>query len=306
MASSSKFERIYHVFLSFRGEDVRNNFLSHLYRALDQKGIYTFVDSEELGKGEQILPALMKAIEESHIAIIIFSKDYASSSCCLDEVAKIMDCKEERNLMVFPVFYKVEPKEVKTPREKYREAMIKHESKIGTDSYEVKRWKKALFNAGSLYGWHLKDGNESEFIQRIVMEISSRLDRTPLHVAKYPVGIDSQVVKLKSMLNLRFDDDVLMVGLWGEGGIGKTALAKAVYNGIFDQFENSCFLANVREVSKDCKDIVTLQEKLLFQILELKERLVVSSVDGGINQIQYRLCHKKFSLSLMMWMTDAA
>ncbi|XP_039170995.1 TMV resistance protein N-like [Eucalyptus grandis] len=298
MASSSKFERIYHVFLSFRGEDVRNNFLSHLYRALDQKGIYTFVDSEELGKGEQIAPALMKAIEESHIAIIIFSKDYASSRCCLDELAKIMDCKEERNLMVFPVFYKVEPKEVKTPREKYREAMIKHESKIGTDSYEVKRWKKALFDAGSLYGWHLKDGDESKFIQRIVMEISSRLDRTPLHVAKYPVGIDSQVVTLKSMLNLWSDDDVLMVGLWGKGGIGKTALAKAVYNGIFDQFGNSCFLANVREVSKDCKDIVTLQEKLLFQILELKERLVVSSVDGGINQIQYRLCHKKVLLIL--------
>ncbi|KAL3739682.1 hypothetical protein ACJRO7_021013 [Eucalyptus globulus] len=158
MASSLKSERIYHVFLSFRGEDVRNNFLGHLYKALDQKGIYTYVDSEELRKGEQIVPALMKAIEESHIAIIVFSKDYASSSWCLEEVARIMDCKEDRNLLVFPLFYKVEPKEVRTPREKYKEAMLKHESKFGTDSKEVKRWKKALFDAGSLFGWHLKDG----------------------------------------------------------------------------------------------------------------------------------------------------
>ncbi|KAL3739718.1 hypothetical protein ACJRO7_021049 [Eucalyptus globulus] len=158
MASSSKPKRIYHVFLSFRGTDVRNNFLVHLYTALDMKGIYTYVDSEELRKGEKIGPALMKAIEESHMAVIIFSEDYASSSWCLEEVAKIMECKEERNLMVFPVFYKVEPREVRTPRERYREAMVKHESKFGENSDKVKRWKQALLDAGSLSGWHLQDG----------------------------------------------------------------------------------------------------------------------------------------------------
>ncbi|XP_048133503.1 TMV resistance protein N-like [Rhodamnia argentea] len=286
----------HHVFLSFRGEDVRNNFLSHLYDALNRKGIFTYVDSEELRKGEQIAPALMKAIEESQIAIIIFSEGYAFSRWCLEEVAKIMNCKEERDLKVFPIFYKVEPKEVRTPRDKYKKAMLEHESKIGKDSEEVKRWKKALLDAASLSGWHLKDGNESEFIQRIVMEISTHVNRAPLHVAKYPVRIDSQVVKLESMLNLQSDDDVLMVGLWGKGGIGKTTLAKAVYNSIFKQFESSCFLPNVREASKNCKDLVTLQENLLFEVLALEERLVVSSVDRGINQIQERFCRKKVLL----------
>ncbi|XP_048133528.1 TMV resistance protein N-like [Rhodamnia argentea] len=286
----------YHVFLSFRGEDVRNNFLSHLYDSLNREGIFTYVDSEELRKGEQIAPALMKAIEESQIAIIIFSEDYAFSRWCLEEVAKIMNCKEERDLIVFPVFYKVEPKEVRTPRDNYKKAMLEHESKIGKDSEEVKRWKKALFDATSLSGWHLKDENESEFIQRIVMEISAHVNRAPLHVAKYTVRIDSQVAKLESMLNLQSDDDVLMMGLWGKGGIGKTTLAKSVYNKIFKQFEGSCFLRNVREVSKNCKDLATLQENLLFEVLKLKERLVVSSVDRGINQIQERLCRKKVLL----------
>ncbi|XP_018728794.2 TMV resistance protein N-like [Eucalyptus grandis] len=298
MASSLKSKRKYHVFLSFRGEDVWNNFLGHLYRALDQKGIYTYVDNEELRKGEQIDLALMKAIEESQIAIIVFSKDYASSWWCLEELVKIIDCKKERDLMVFPLFYKVEPRELRTPRGSYRDAMVKHESKYGKDSKEVKRWEKALSDASYLSGWPLKDGDEAELIQKIVTEISTHLNRTLLHVAMHPVGIDSPMVTLKSMLNLESDDNVLMVGLWGQGGIGKTTLAKAVYNDIYNQFENSCFLANVQEVSKDCKDLVTLQEKLLFEILALKERLVVSNVDRGINLIQERLCHKKVLLIL--------
>ncbi|KAI6705698.1 hypothetical protein NL676_008660 [Syzygium grande] len=122
MASSSKPKRTYDVFLSFRGTDQRNKFVGHLYRALDQNGIYTFRDNEELRKGDQIFPTLMKAIEESCIAIIIFSEDYASSWWCLEEVAKIMECKRRKHLTVLPVFYKVDPREVKTGRESYGES----------------------------------------------------------------------------------------------------------------------------------------------------------------------------------------
>ncbi|XP_030520541.2 TMV resistance protein N-like [Rhodamnia argentea] len=116
------------------------------------------MDNEELRKGEQISPALMKAIEESRIAVIIFTENYASSPWCLEELAKIMECKEQRDLKVFPLFYKVEPREVRTPRKSYRKAMATHESKFGKGSEKVKRWKKALFDAGSLSGWEFHKG----------------------------------------------------------------------------------------------------------------------------------------------------
>ncbi|XP_039157897.1 disease resistance protein RUN1-like [Eucalyptus grandis] len=297
MASSLKPKKIYDVFLSFRGAELRLNFVGHLYQALIQNGIRTFRDSEELKKGDQI-SMLLEAIEESYIAVIVFSQYYASSEWCLEEVAKIMECKEQRNLTVLPVFYKVEPREVRKGRMSYQKALDKHKSEFGEDSEKVKRWEKALFNAGSLSGWPLNDGDESKLIQEIVEWISNHLGRTLLHVAKHLVGIESQVVKVKSMLNLESNDDVVMVGLWGQGGIGKTTLAKALYNSIVTQFEGDCFLPNVRETSKDCRDLATLQETLLKDTLLLLQRLEVSNVDKGINIIRRRLGRKKVLLIL--------
>ncbi|KAK2631839.1 hypothetical protein EUGRSUZ_L02373 [Eucalyptus grandis] len=279
-ASSSKLRKSYDVFLSFRGPDVRNHFLGHLYTALDQTGIYTYIDNEELKKGEQISPALMKAIEESRIAIVVFSEDYASSPWCLEEVAKVMECRGERKLMVFPVFYKVEPREVRGQRQSYAEAMAKHEVKFGKDSEKVKRWRKALFDAGSLSGWHFTDGYEAGLIQHIVQEISTQLDQTPSSVAKYPVGIDSRVQELKTILNLQSKDDVLMIGLWGQG-----------------EFLGVSFLERVRENSRNSIDLVPLQEKLLSQVLSGK-KLTVYSVGGGSRLVQDRLCNKKVLIIL--------
>ncbi|KAL3740092.1 hypothetical protein ACJRO7_021381 [Eucalyptus globulus] len=292
-------KRNYHVFLSFRGTDVRQGFLSHLYAALDQKGIYTFVDSEELRKGEEISLALIRAIEESHVAIIVFSEHYASSRWCLEELLKIMECKEKNGLKVFPMFYKVEPREVREGRDSYKRAMDNHESKLGKDSEKVKRWKKALSKAGSLSGWELNDRDErdeAELIQSIVKELSICLRPRSLSVAKHPVGLESQVQKLIS-LSESAGSDVLMIGLWGPGGIGKTTIAKALYNAIQKQFWGSSFLAQVREKSNQSGGLVSLQNRLLSGILHHKE-LTVYDVDGGISLIQERLCCKKVLLVL--------
>ncbi|KAF8010819.1 hypothetical protein BT93_J1466 [Corymbia citriodora subsp. variegata] len=292
-------KRNYDVFLNFRGTDVRNNFLGHLYTTLNRNGIHTFRDSEELWKGEQISPALMRAIEESRVVIIIFSKDYASSQWCLKELAKIMECKAHKGLIVLPVFYKVEPREVREGREAYRGAMAKHENKFGKDSETVEGWKKALFDAGNLSGWDFNDGNEAEIIQDIVEKVSSHLEQaTPLHVAGRQVGIDYRVQEVISLSQKESnDDDVLMIGLWGPGGIGKTTLAKATYNVIWRQFQGSSFLDQVRETSEKSNGLVDLQKQLLSEILSSRH-LTFYNVDRGISLIKERLCGKKVLLVL--------
>ncbi|KAJ9542577.1 hypothetical protein OSB04_029083 [Centaurea solstitialis] len=77
-----------------RGEDTRNNFVDHLHTSLVQKGIRVFKDDEMLRRGKRSSSELLKAIEESRFAVVVFSENYTISSWCLDELAKIMDCQD--------------------------------------------------------------------------------------------------------------------------------------------------------------------------------------------------------------------
>ena len=114
----------YDVFLSFRGEDTRRGFVSHLFEALTQRGIRTFIDNS-LHRGENISKELLKVIENSSISIIVFSKNYASSSWCLDELAKIIECTKK----VLPIFYQVDPSEVCKQRGDFGKVLTKFEKK---------------------------------------------------------------------------------------------------------------------------------------------------------------------------------
>uniref|UniRef100_A0A2N9FN27 ADP-ribosyl cyclase/cyclic ADP-ribose hydrolase n=1 Tax=Fagus sylvatica TaxID=28930 RepID=A0A2N9FN27_FAGSY len=103
-SSSSRSNYVYDVFLSFRGQDTRNNFTDHLYKALNDRGIVTFRDDEELERGESISFELLRAIEESKISVIVFSRNYASSSWCLDELVKIMECRRMKRGSLFCLY----------------------------------------------------------------------------------------------------------------------------------------------------------------------------------------------------------
>ncbi|KAI3507119.1 hypothetical protein L1887_21908 [Cichorium endivia] len=167
------------VFLSFRGEDTRKNFVDHLYSALERQGVDTYKDDETLRWGELIRPSLMKAIQESQIAVIVFSKNYADSSWCLDELAHIMKCKDKRGQIVMPIFYDVDPSEVRKQKRKYGEAFAKHELE---NKNKVESWRKALVDASNLSGWEPKNiANGHESKEHTVMPPSGVIKQLQLY-----------------------------------------------------------------------------------------------------------------------------
>ncbi|CAN6564248.1 unnamed protein product [Malus baccata var. baccata] len=287
----------YDVFLSFRGEDTCNGFTSHLHEALKYRGCRVFIDEGGLNRGEEIKEKLFDAIEESRICIIVFSKMYADSSWCLDELVKIMECRDKLGQHVLPIFYHVEPSHIRKQIGDLTKAFQKHEKDICEEKDDkkrkakqerVKQWRMALRKAGNLSGHRLQigDGCEAEFIKNIVEESTWKwLPRTnELHVTKHLVGIKSRIQGIISDLSSGGSNDVLMVGIWGMGGLGKTTVAKVIYNQIHRMFEFKSFLADVSDTSSK-HGLVYLQETLISDILKQKSQ--IRSVDIGISMIKH-------------------
>ncbi|KAG7949403.1 hypothetical protein I3843_13G061000 [Carya illinoinensis] len=143
------------VFLSFRGEDTRKNFTDHLYSALVRAGIHTFRDDDELPRGENISTELLNAIRGSRISIVVFSKGYASSKWCLDELAEILNCTKTRGHTLIPIFYRVNPSDIRKQTGTFAKAFTKHEKRFQAEMERVHRWRKALTEATDCAGWDL-------------------------------------------------------------------------------------------------------------------------------------------------------
>lgn len=128
------------VFINVRGEEIRHGFLSHLIAAFVLQGIYFFIDKDEQ-KGID-LTHLFKRIEESQIALAIFSKKYAQSKWCLNELAKMKELAEKSNLKVIPIFYKVKADDVRNQKGEFGRNFWK--LAMASSGEEIKKWKEAL------------------------------------------------------------------------------------------------------------------------------------------------------------------
>ncbi|PNY09925.1 TMV resistance protein N [Trifolium pratense] len=287
------------VFLSFRGEDTRHNIVGYLLDAFEKRRINVFYDDKKLEVGEDISTALGKAIEESNISVIVLSENYASSRWCLNELAKIMECTATNEKQIaFPIFYHVDPSDVRHQRNSYGKAMVAHKDRFGKDSEKLKAWTEALSDVANLKGHHIDTGFEINHVKEIAEKVHAKIAPKSLLVGEYPVGLEHHIEDAKSLLDLNPNVDIVcMLGIYGLGGIGKTSLAKALYNKIAHQFQAACFLANVREKSNNIKGLEDLQQTLLSEMFEQSDSKL-GSTSRGINEIKVKLGKKKVLLVL--------
>ena len=114
-----------------------------------------------------------------------------------------------------------------------------------------------------MIGSHPQFGLIKEIFEEIV---SAKLNHTQVFVVKYPVGIDSHVKEISFQLDIE-SKDVHMLVIHGLPRIGKTTIAKTIFNLSAYRFEGSSFLEEVREKSRTNEGILQLQEALYSDVL---------------------------------------
>ncbi|XP_054816507.1 TMV resistance protein N-like isoform X2 [Prosopis cineraria] len=281
----------YEVFLSFRGEDTRKGFTAHLFSALQRKGVFVFKDDQRLQKGDSISQELLEAIEQSRICIVVFSKHYADSTWCLEELTKISEVIFDGGCTVLPVFYDVDPFEVQTQSGgTFKESFDAYEQNLSDNIEKVQRWRLALTQVANLSGFDVRNKSEMKVIDNIVDRAIRELDHRISSLTDDLVGMQSRVEALENFLNLD-PDEVRSVGLFGMPGIGKTTLAAVLFNKISYQFDASCFLHDVSGVEQRF-GIIHLQQQLLSETL-LRKDVPVKDPYVGRHIIMMRLSTRK-------------
>ncbi|KAF3776025.1 TMV resistance protein [Nymphaea thermarum] len=303
-ASSGRSGRVYQfdVFLSFIAEDTGNTFAGHLCAALEVRGIRTFMD-ERLQKGDQI-EDMLGYIVKSKIFVPIFSRRYAGSWWCQKEVAKAVETKR----LIIPVYFDVESADVRNQRGQYEDAFQRHENDKRLSEETVSEWRDSLQRASDFLGYSLARETKgyislsySLFFRRLVVDFRVRhslgverlsvvrprgmrpssLNQNDLDVGKYQlIEINGRIKELMELLDMEEQNGVRMVGIHGSGGIGKTTLAKAIFNRISPNFEFSSFISNIREVCAQPNGLISLQNQFIRQLSRSREPEILDSSAG--------------------------
>ncbi len=129
---------MFDVFLNHRGPDVKGGFASHLHQALQEAGCRPFLDKQSLEKGQHGQKKIYEALGCASVHVAIFSKHYADSDYCLDELCAMLESKK----LIIPVFYDVSPSVLHCEADDgpYTKA-LKIDGR--TSASQVKNWKDA-------------------------------------------------------------------------------------------------------------------------------------------------------------------
>ncbi|XP_037493765.1 disease resistance protein RLM3-like [Jatropha curcas] len=138
-------------------------------------------------------------IQESCISIVIFSKNYADSPWCLDELVVINECREKSGQIVLPVFYRVDPTDVQELRGPFARALARLLKDHSDSSHNLGGWCHALKtisnDLSAFVSNEIKD--DQMLVQRIVNRLSEILSHMPSNASYHDklVGIDRSAGK---------------------------------------------------------------------------------------------------------------
>nr|ALP31993.1 RPP1-EstK [Arabidopsis thaliana] len=284
------------VFPSFHGADVRRTFLSHIMESFRRKGIDPFIDNN-IERSKSIGPELKEAIQGSKIAIVLLSRKYASSSWCLDELVEIMKWREVVGQIVMTIFYEVDPTDIKKQTGEFGKAFTK--TCRGKTKEHVEKWRKALEDVATIAGYHSRNWrNEADMIEKIATDVSNMLNScTPSRDFDGLVGMRAHMDRMEHLLRLDLDE-VRMIGIWGPPGIGKTTIARFLFNQVSDRFQLSAIMVNIKGCyPRPCFDEYSaqlqLQNQMLSQMINHKGIMI-----SHLGVAQERLRDKKVFLVL--------